>query len=206
MAETTYSYSISADITAGDVEGNQLLLQVNAAAIAADCKEVNTNGDDLDVVMLDALSPGDETILDGVVADHVVTPIVDPGFGAEFAYVESWSESTTNSLTYQQKVRLSVTIVEGGDYLLAWNFTWTHASTSKPAQFQIEQDDTTQIWFAEQIANSSTFEHRQPMGGFRKVTLAPGSYTFDLDYRRKSNPSTTVRIDEAALSLFKVAA
>ena len=70
MAETTYTYSIAVDVTAGSVTASNLVGEIQASAIVIAVERVDTAGDVLNVVMKDALSAGDETILDGLVAAH----------------------------------------------------------------------------------------------------------------------------------------
>lgn len=71
MAETVYNYSISGDVTAGAVRTDQLEDEIHASTIIIAVERIDTDGDNLDVVMKDALSTGDKTTLDSVVQNHV---------------------------------------------------------------------------------------------------------------------------------------
>ncbi len=75
MAATKYTYSISVDFPNHIVSPGRFLQEIEASAIvtAADC--INTNDDDCDVWFVDVLSPGDEAILDGLVAVHSGDPL-----------------------------------------------------------------------------------------------------------------------------------
>lgn len=73
MAATTYTYSISADTLNGKVQGGDLDDQVRASPIVTALDFINTGmsaADNIDIVFKDAISAGDETILDGLVAAH----------------------------------------------------------------------------------------------------------------------------------------
>jgi hypothetical protein len=70
MASTKYTYSVSGDTLNGVVNPSSLAAEIQASAIVTALDFVGTNGDTLDVWMKDALSNGDETILDGLVAAH----------------------------------------------------------------------------------------------------------------------------------------
>jgi hypothetical protein len=83
MAATKYTYSVSTDFTGlssgYDVPATDKLeseIQTSAIVIALDY--IATSGDDCDIWFKDALSAGDETILDGLVAAHDGVPLVSP--------------------------------------------------------------------------------------------------------------------------------
>ncbi len=80
MASTKYTYSIAGDTAAGKANGDSLTNEIAASAIvtALDYINVSVDGADvLDVWMKAALSTGDETILDGVVAAHEGDPVIE---------------------------------------------------------------------------------------------------------------------------------
>ena len=83
MAATKYTYSISTDFT-GLLSGydvpatDKLESEIQTSAIVTALDYINTSGDDCDIWFKDALSAGDETILDGLVAAHDGVPLVSP--------------------------------------------------------------------------------------------------------------------------------
>jgi hypothetical protein len=79
MAETKYTYSISGDITGQEVDPACLQKEIVDSAIATAVNYINTSGDVLDIFMADALSAGDETILDGIVQNHLIPGTVVTG-------------------------------------------------------------------------------------------------------------------------------
>lgn len=75
MAETNYDYVISTDTANGKVAVDALEKAIRGSAIIIALKYATTLGDDLDVTFKDALSAGDETILNGLVSAHDGEPI-----------------------------------------------------------------------------------------------------------------------------------
>lgn len=70
MADTTYNYSISSDTLNGLVTNDHLEQEIINSAIVIALKEVDTLGDNLDIVFKSALTAGDKTVLDAIVANH----------------------------------------------------------------------------------------------------------------------------------------
>jgi hypothetical protein len=78
MAATKYTYSITSDFPNQLVDGGRLKSEIQSSAIITALDYVATSGDDCDVWFKDALSTGDETILDGIVAVHTGEPLPGP--------------------------------------------------------------------------------------------------------------------------------
>jgi hypothetical protein len=77
MAQTKYTYSIATDTANAAVDVNALQEEVRASAIVIALDFINAFGDVLDIYMKDALTAGDETILNGVVTAHTAVPLPD---------------------------------------------------------------------------------------------------------------------------------
>jgi hypothetical protein len=75
MAATKYTYSISTDFPNGKVATDRLTDEIQGSAIVTALESIVTGGDDCDVWFKEALSTGDETILDGIVAAHSGEPL-----------------------------------------------------------------------------------------------------------------------------------
>jgi hypothetical protein len=75
MANQKYTYSIQDDFPNHLVATDRLLQEIAASAIVTALDRIDTAGDDCDVWFKAALSQGDETILDGLVAAHSGTPL-----------------------------------------------------------------------------------------------------------------------------------
>jgi hypothetical protein len=70
MTATKYTYSITDDTLNGALYTDTLVTSIRNSAIVTALDYVDSSGDVLDIWMKAALSGGDETILDGVVAAH----------------------------------------------------------------------------------------------------------------------------------------
>lgn len=70
MAATKYTYSVSADFPGQEVNGKNLITEIHASDIVTALDHVDVTGDDVDIWFKDALSSGDEDLLDAVVAAH----------------------------------------------------------------------------------------------------------------------------------------
>jgi len=92
VASTEYSYSVAGDTLNGLVDEERLTEEIQASAIVTALDYIATSGDDLSVWMKDALSGGDETILDGLVAAHTGEPLV--GAGEVITTVETSGDGT----------------------------------------------------------------------------------------------------------------
>lgn len=83
MAQTTYTYSITNDISGGAVNITNLVSDIQNSGIVTALDYVNSSGDTLNVVFKDALSVADKLILDGQTEDDVldiqVDNTLDPG-------------------------------------------------------------------------------------------------------------------------------
>jgi hypothetical protein len=77
MAATKYTYSISGDFDNG-LNTARLEAEILASSITKGVKGINTEGDDCDVWFKEAISSEEETVLDGLVAAHDGTPLVQP--------------------------------------------------------------------------------------------------------------------------------
>ena len=78
MASTKYTYSVANDTLNAKLDGSALKKEIQDSAIVTALDFINISGDVLDVWTKDALSTGDETLLDGIVADHIGDPVVEP--------------------------------------------------------------------------------------------------------------------------------
>lgn len=83
MAATSYLYSISGDTLNGQLNSDKLSSEIQSSDIVTALSHINTDGDDCNIWFKDALSSGDQTILDGLVAAHdgAALPNTDPSYG-----------------------------------------------------------------------------------------------------------------------------
>lgn len=101
MAETTYPYSISQDFPQQAVDSTLLTAQIEASAIVGVLERIDTAGDVCDIVFEDALSGGDVTILDGLVAAHV-PPVLYEDRRPAVMIMGALSQSFTLGTTWEE--------------------------------------------------------------------------------------------------------
>jgi hypothetical protein len=114
---------------------------------------------------------------------------VTPVFGNNFQSVSSDSESTTTSVSYQQKLRLTTPSLPAGNYRLNWYCEYRQSSISDDIFIRVEQDDTTSL--AEMNAEVKDNVNYFPNSGFAVVALTAGIHTFDMDYRSETAGTTS---------------
>ena len=76
MALTEYVYSVSTDFPNSKVNTDKLTYQIDASSIVTALDRIDVIGDACNIWFKDALSSGDETTLDGIVAAHDGNPLV----------------------------------------------------------------------------------------------------------------------------------
>jgi len=76
MSSTKYTYSISTDFPNHKVDSSRLLVEIQGSSIVVALDRIDTDGDNCDAWFKDALSSGDETTLNGIVAAHSGEPLV----------------------------------------------------------------------------------------------------------------------------------
>lgn len=132
-------------------------------------------------------------------------------FGAEYATAFDATVRSSGSTGWNQGVRLSTGSIPAGTYRLGWSFLWNHDDKGSKFQAQVEQDDTTQLHFQEHrpVHDGGSFgatgtDEKYHSSGFTYVTLAAGSYNFDLDFSSNVAGKTSSMWD-ARLEIWRVA-
>jgi hypothetical protein len=100
MALTKYTYSISVDFPNSIVETSRLTNEIRVSAIVTALNRIDTAADDCDVWFNDALSGGDQTLLDGIVAVHSGEPVEGApigSLGTSDSMIGSVGANTTSS-------------------------------------------------------------------------------------------------------------
>ena len=88
MTETAYSYTISTDFPGGLVNETKLKNEIDSSSISIALDRIDTEGDIIYIIFVDALTTGDKTILDndttgpagGLIAAHDNSPILITNF------------------------------------------------------------------------------------------------------------------------------
>jgi hypothetical protein len=141
-----------------------------------------------------------------VAAGGVVTTILDDrilltaAIGKEIAQATAEGQDGTTETTYQQKLRLTLTDIPAGKYIVQWYCELRHSNNtaSERAEMRVEVNDTTEIGFSLWAYN--IFEDS---GGFAVTDLSAGSYTIDLDWRQQGGGTAYIR--RARLLFWRIA-
>jgi len=116
--------------------------------------------------------------INDVVEDHDGSDMQTKGYG------ESDGESSTTSTAFQPKLKLTITNMAAGDYLVSYSAE-IKTVDSGVVRTQIQIDDTTVIGTPE-YSGSNPVE-RNGVSGFKKVTLTAASHDFDIDFKTKNS-------------------
>lgn len=110
------------------------------------------------------------------------------------------AQDSTTSATWQQKLRLALTGIPEGTYVVQWYCELRHSNNtaSERAEMRVEVDDTTEIGFSVWAYN--VFEDS---GGFNVVDLSGGDYNIDLDFRQQGGGTAYIR--RARLLFWRIA-
>jgi hypothetical protein len=141
-----------------------------------------------------------------VTAGGVITTVYDDripltaAIDKEISKATAEGQDSTTEATWQQKLRLTLTDIPDGTYIVQWYCELRHSNNtaSERAEMQVEVNDTTQIGFSVWAYN--IFEDS---GGFAVTDLSAGSYTIDLDYRQQGGGTAYIR--RARLLLWRIA-
>jgi len=110
------------------------------------------------------------------------------------------AQDSTTSADWQQKLRLSLTDIDEGTYVVQWYCELRHSNNdaAERAEMRIEVNDMTEIGYS--IWPYNLFEDS---GGFAVTDLSAGSYTIDLDYRQQGGGTAYIR--RARLLVWRIA-
>ena len=147
----------------------------------------------------------DEHLTTKFYVDTEITEATSAADVIEKDNVESESESQTSSSTYQEKTSLSVS-VSAGDWMLMWYAEGRNQSVGDAIEIRIQQDNTTthaeNRFYSGDAGGVNWLEDFYPFTGHRILTLAEGSYDFDIDYRSVSGGTTEIR--RARITLWRM--
>jgi len=128
---------------------------------------------------------------------------LNPGgnFGSEVNHERNSLYSSTTSLLFVQKVRLSIVDLPLGNYFLIASAVTSGTNNNTAIGVQLELDDTTpggEIEFRNSRAGSQwSYTFHEVLEAFS------GSHTFDLDYRKASGGGSA-GIESAQVSLWRI--
>lgn len=121
-------------------------------------------------------------------------------------WFEGWifdgTESSTNSTTYVQKVRLTISGAEEGYHRIGVSYFWRHSKLNTDHYARVQVDDTTTIF--EYISSPYVDVNVwRPVSSFHYEYFMAGDHTIDFDFASESAGSTTY-IRDVALEVWRV--
>lgn len=190
----TYNYSISADTANGQVNSSILQTQINASSISTGVLiDIGTTGDDLAITFDVALSAGDKTTLDGVVAAHA-------GVVLSSRTQQTLSEgiSQTTAVAYQLKLSGTSVPLVGGVYQLIWycEIRVLSGGLGDFSQCRVQFNGVD-------VGEGNNGEPQwNPAGGAGTITFNDGDQpSFNIEYRVNGGGGDTAGIRRARLYL-----
>jgi len=136
----------------------------------------------------------------GIVAIDDERVILTAGIDKEIHQDIAEGQDSTTSTDWQQKLRLTITDIPDGTYVVQWYCELRHSNNvaNERAEMRVEVNDMTEIGYSMWPYN--IFEDA---GGFAVNTLSAGSYTIDLDFRQQNGGTAYIR--RARLLLWRIA-
>lgn len=114
-------------------------------------------------------------------------------------YDASETVSSTTSTSYIQKVRLTLSNIVAGTYVIWYSAELRNSSTTRPSAMRVQVDDATTICEARTArddGDSSTVDEEddwQAISGHVRLALTSGAHTIDLDYKRTRTGTASIR-------------
>jgi len=118
MAATEYTYSISGDFPDGEVNTSKLTYEIQTSSIVTALDHIGTSDGYCSIWFKAALSSGDETTLDGIVAAHYPTPwnaLIEAPDGKQIVQNTARVRGTRCCYTGEGDCQNSAVDVGGGD-------------------------------------------------------------------------------------------
>lgn len=160
MAQTKYTYSITNDTANALLAADALKEEILASAIVVAIDYIASLGDVLDIYMKDALSTGDKTILDGVVAAHTGVPLPGDPSHVEVEAVPPFSakkirvNGVLKSLFKRVHGVKSSSISAGGEVDIDLVVPYAHAKFTGAEIFGTELGDTLKFYVLDDATNT----------------------------------------------------
>ncbi len=208
MATTYYPY---AKTVAPALD--QLKADIEASAMTsggkADYVGANWNGDaeEMKAKFSNALVPGDETILDALVAALPNAPAAKGALLMRFYKAKKYTAlKTTTSGTWQDvlTVALKTGWIEEGWYRLAVVYQWYYTNAQSDFEARVMLDGTSQLFLHKQEPKDPGTDQRHVIDYFRDYQItADGEYEIMLQFR-SGNGSAEAGIRNARVEFFEV--
>jgi len=109
-------------------------------------------------------------------------------------------QDSTSSDEWQQKLRLSLTGIPDGKYVIQWYSELRHSNNTatERSEMRVEVNDMTEIGYS-----MWPYNIYEDAGGFAFADLSAGDYTIDLDFRQQGGGTAYIR--RARLLFWRIA-
>jgi hypothetical protein len=140
------------------------------------------------------------TLDGGIVAIDDERVLLSAGIDKTIHQDTAEGQDSTTSGDWQQKLRLTLTDIADGTYVVQWYCELRHSNNAatERAEMRVEVNDITEIGFS--LWPYNVFEDA---GGLAPANLSAGSYTIDLDFRQQGGGAAYIR--RARLLLWRIA-
>ena len=140
------------------------------------------------------------TVDGGIVAIDDERVILTAGIDKTINKATAEGQDGTTAATWEQKLRLTLTDIPDGTYIVQWYCELRHSNNdaTERAEMRVEVNDMTEIGYS--LWPYNLFEDS---GGFAVTDLSAGSYTIDLDYRQQGGGTAYIR--RARLLFWRIA-
>jgi hypothetical protein len=140
------------------------------------------------------------TVDGGIVAIDDERVILTAGIDKTIHKNTAEGQDGTTAATWEQKLRLTLTDIPDGTYIVQWYCELRHSNNdaTERAEMRVEVNDMTEIGYS--LWPYNLFEDS---GGFAVTDLSAGSYTIDLDYRQQGGGTAYIR--RARLLFWRIA-
>jgi hypothetical protein len=125
------------------------------------------------------------------------------GVFQELFYDSEETEQQTTSNAFQQRVRLALTGLVGGNYRISWYYEWSYNTGSRSFKARVQVDDVTTLMEQIQEPQDTASTQFHPVSGFKYETLSAGNHNIDLDWCCTNNGDRAA-IRRARLEIWKV--
>ncbi len=123
-------------------------------------------------------------------------------FGANFAYVEDDTISSTNSTSWQNKLTLTASGIPNGSYRIGFYFLWTESRAPIQFQARVMIDDSIDIYEQDSKVPKRN-DYSVTSGFYYYESVVSGTHFIDIDYR-SADSSATAYIKQARLEFWRV--
>jgi hypothetical protein len=136
----------------------------------------------------------------GIVAIDDERVLLSAGIDKAVEKATAEGQDSTTETSWQQKLRLTLTDINDGTYVVQWYCELRHSNNdaAERAEMRVEVNDMSEIGYSMWPYN--LFEDS---GGVAIADLSAGSYSIDLDYRQQNGGTAYIR--RARLLFWRIA-